>query len=129
MLWVVVIYAIYSSHEDKKNVQVLRTLQEWRFAYELESRLAPTESDFRGVPRDDCAQSAVIPVVMNNPVLLQVVLPPDVAPSPPPPYEGPPAYNSLRGNNFEHEGTGSRIWGIRRISTPPPEYPGPGALV
>ena len=111
ILWVVVIYAIYSSHVDKKNVQFLRTLQEWRFTYELERRLAHAESDFSGISQDGSAQSAVSPVATNNPVLLQVVLPPVVAPSPPPPYEGPPpAYNSL-------------------ISTPPPEYPGPGALV
>ena len=119
MLWVVVIYAIYSSHEDKKNVQVLRTLQEWRYTYELERRLAHTESDFSGVPRDGRAQSASPPVVINNQVILQVVLPPDVAPSPPPPYEGPPDYNSLRDSGGADSG----------ISTPPPEYPGPGALV
>ena len=119
MLWVVVIYAIYSSHEDKKNVQVLRTLQEWRYGYELERRLAHTESDFSGVPRDGRAQSASPPVVINNQVILQVVLPPDVAPSPPPPYEGPPDYNSLRDSSGADSG----------ISTPPPEYPGPGALV
>ena len=112
MFWVVVLYAIYSSHEDKKNVQVLQVLQEWRYAYEIERRLGHTESDFS-------AQSAIPPVVTNNPVLLQVVLPPVVAPSPPPPYEGPPDYNSLRDSGGADSG----------ISTPPPEYPGPGALV
>ena len=121
MLWVVVIYAVYSSHEDKKNVQVLQVLQEWRYAYEIERRLGHTESDFS-------ARSAIPPVVTNNPVLLQVVLPPVVAPSPPPPYEGPPDYNSLRAGNHS-EGADSQNMRIQQISTPPPEYPGPGALV
>ena len=76
------------------------------------------------------------PVVLNTPVVLQVVLPPETmamdASAPPPPYEEPPAYHTLCEEMRSSQGGETQISNIRQLLQPSPpafRYPGQGTLV